>query len=247
MSRRSREELRDLMIEAGCELLHRRGLAFDPPSLTYANVFQHLKATQGVHLHRSQVHGRIWKSQDHYRSEVVAETIRTVLPGSDEVDELVAELTRTSGIADLQTLIKSWASAALGVQQLGGDKDLGFDILLASQALTHRSSATSSAVVEAATTNLGARMLRNEQRYDSVAAMFDLDFAADLDMDRNDAVKLLARSTSALVEGSQLIDNLDLNGRAEFNTVDGQGNEEAIDAVTLGLVVLVEQLFDLQS
>lgn len=235
------------MIEAGCELLQRRGLAFDPPSLTYANVFQHLETTQGVHLHRSQVHGRIWESQAHYRGEVVAETIRTVLPGSDEVDKLVAELTRTSGITDLQGLIKAWASAALGVQKLGGDKDLGFDILLASQALTHRSSATSSSVVEAATTNLGARMLRNEQRYDAVATMFDLDFAADLEMDRDDAVKLLARNTSALVEGSQLIDDLDANGRAEFNTVDGRGNHDTIDAVTLGLVVLVEQLFDLES
>ncbi len=81
------------MIDAGCELVRRRGLAFDPPSLTYANVFDHLEQTRGVKLHRSQVHGRIWENQDAYRLEVVLSTIADTLPGSAEVDELVAELT----------------------------------------------------------------------------------------------------------------------------------------------------------
>ncbi len=247
MSRRSREELRQTMIEAGCELLARRGLAFDPPSLTYANVFQHLEATRGIRLHRSQVHGRIWESQDHYRTDVVIETIDQVLPGSDEVDALVADLAKDTGLTNMRALIEGWVAASIGVSRLGADQDLGLDLFVASQALSDEDSATAAHISQAATAHLGERMRYNEQRYDAVATKLGLDFVNDLDMDRDDAVRLLARNSSALVEGARLMESLDHQEPEMFDVLGDSGEPQTIDAATLGLIVFVEELFDLEN
>ena len=72
--RRSREELRDLVIAAGVQVFLRDGLRLEAGSLTYASVFAHLKRTRGIVVHRSTVHQRIWSSQDEFRAEVLAET-----------------------------------------------------------------------------------------------------------------------------------------------------------------------------
>jgi len=247
MSRRSREDLRQIMVDAGCELVARRGLSFDPPSLTYANVFQHLETTQDIRLHRSQVHGRIWESQDHFRTDVVIETIRNVLPGSNEVDELVADLANDHGISDLRSLVEGWVTAAVGVSRTGADQDLGLDLFVAAQALAQSESATAKRVSDTATEHLGDRMLHNERRYDNIARALDVEFVNDLDIERADALRLLARNSSALVEGARLIESLDGTGPATFEILDSKDDQQTIDAATLGLMVFVEQLFDLDS
>ena len=81
----------------------------------------------------------------------------------------------------------------LGVSRLGADQDLGLDLVVASQALSDEGSATAAHISRAATAHLGERMRYNEQRYDAVATKLGLDFVNDLDMDRDDAVRLAAR------------------------------------------------------
>lgn len=245
MSRRSRAELRQLMIDAGCELLNRRGLSFDPPSLTYANVFQHLEDTRNLRLHRSQVHNRIWASQDHYRTDVVIETIRNVLPASDEIDQMVAELAEDVGVDNLRSLVEGWVAASIGASRAGADKDLGVDLTVAAQALIQSESATAKRITDAAAENLAERMRRNERRFDTVAARFDLEFIDELAMERTDAIQLLARNSSALVEGVRLLESLDGSEPETFHVLDESGDRQDTDAATLGLIVFVEQLFDL--
>lgn len=245
MSRRSREELRQLMLDAGSQLLARRGLAFDPPSLSYANVFQHLEETRGIRLHRSQVHGRIWESQDHYRSEVVIETIRSVHPGSGEVDQLVAELAKETGLTNLRDLIEGWVAASVGLSSYGDDADLGLDLFIAAQALSNQDGATATRISEEAGAHVRERMLHNERRYDAVAVGLGVEFTDDLEMARGDLLATLARNMSSLVEGAHMIESLEGKTPELFDVVDQHGNAQTIDAATLGLLTLVEQLFDL--
>ncbi len=245
MSRRSRDELRQLMIDAGCELLSRRGLAFDPPSLTYANVFQHLEDSHGIRLHRSQVHGRIWDSQEHYRTDVVIETIHSIHPGSDEVDQLVADLAKDTGVANLRELVEGWVAAAVGASRYGADSDLGLDLFIAAEALSQEDGATSAQISREAGTHMRARMLYNEQRYDTVAKSLGVDFIAELGMSRDDLLGTLARNSASLVEGARMIESLDGDTPELFTVVDEHGDAQTIDAATLGLITLVEQLFGL--
>ena len=74
--RRSRDELRRLVVAAGVELFLRDGIGLRADSLTYARVFDHIKRTRGITLHRSTVHGHVWTDQDHFRSDVLAEAAR---------------------------------------------------------------------------------------------------------------------------------------------------------------------------
>ncbi len=70
--RRTREELRELLVTAGVELLLRNGVALRADSVNYASVFDHIKRTRGVTLYRSLVHKHIWVSQDDFRLDVLA-------------------------------------------------------------------------------------------------------------------------------------------------------------------------------
>ncbi len=74
--RRSRDELRRLVVAAGVELLLRDGVGLQAESITYARVFDHIKRTRGISLHRSTVHPHIWTGQDRFRNDVLAEAAR---------------------------------------------------------------------------------------------------------------------------------------------------------------------------
>lgn len=79
--RRSREELKELVLAAGVELLLRDGVGLQAESLSYASVFGHIRATKGITVHRSTVHPEIWAGQDEFRADVLA---RAALTGSGE-------------------------------------------------------------------------------------------------------------------------------------------------------------------
>lgn len=70
-ARRSRAELRELVLEAAVDLIYREGLELRPSSISYSKVFAHLSATQGVRVTRASVHERIWASQAEFQDEVL--------------------------------------------------------------------------------------------------------------------------------------------------------------------------------
>ena len=74
--RRSREDLRRLVVAAGVELLLRDGIGLQAETITYTRVFEHVKRTRGITLHRSTVHPHLWSSQSQFRSDVLAEAAR---------------------------------------------------------------------------------------------------------------------------------------------------------------------------
>ncbi|MGB5759057.1 MAG: hypothetical protein WBM50_19245 [Acidimicrobiales bacterium] len=78
-----RRELRDLIVEAGLEVLERDGLGLRGDSITYARVFEYLETEHGVRITRGSVHKRIWASLDEFRAEVLTTAARDALPGQD--------------------------------------------------------------------------------------------------------------------------------------------------------------------
>jgi len=69
--RRSRSELRDLMLEGGKALLLNSKPTIGFEELTYARVFGHIKQTRGHTITRGSVHERIWNSQRDFQLDVV--------------------------------------------------------------------------------------------------------------------------------------------------------------------------------
>lgn len=235
------------MIDAGCELVRQRGLAFDPPSLTYAKVFDHLEQTKGIRLHRSQVHERIWANQEAYRIEVVVSTIRDSMAGSEEIDQLVEEMDRPDGLTSARRLAEQWVASSVEISIEQADADRRVDLFVAAQALSTSGSATAPDIGEAARANLEERMDHNEERFRVLASRLGVDPDPTTGLDPDDAFALLARNSSALIEGGRLLATVDGELDRPFETVDADGAPVIRTGTTLGLSLLLEEVLGLRS
>ena len=70
-SRRSREELRDLLISAGRDVLVEEGLGTGATGLTFKRVFDRLEATTGIRLTNASVIRRVWLNQAEFQADVL--------------------------------------------------------------------------------------------------------------------------------------------------------------------------------
>lgn len=101
--RRSREELKQLVLAAGLELLLKDGLSLKPESLRYSAVLGYIRETYGVTVNRASVHRRLWSTHDDYCTEVLARSIQidNDMPPLNLADEkTLAKLQPLSGGPD---------------------------------------------------------------------------------------------------------------------------------------------------
>jgi hypothetical protein len=91
--RRTREELRRLLVEAGAEILWDEGLAAGAEHLTFKRVFEHLEKTSGVRITHASVIGRIWPNQEQFQTDVLTRVAALDIPDVDaEVEEALSSL-----------------------------------------------------------------------------------------------------------------------------------------------------------
>jgi hypothetical protein len=69
--RRSREELRDLILDAGRDVLLSEGLGSGAEHLTFKRVLAHVEATRGIRVTNASVIRRIWDNQNEFQLEVI--------------------------------------------------------------------------------------------------------------------------------------------------------------------------------
>lgn len=111
-SRRSRQELRELLLTAGVELLVEEGIGTGAGHLTFKRVFEWLEATTGVRVTNASVIGRIWENQSEYQTAVlvsiassdgyeVLESARTALRPSLRRFERTTNEGRTTALREL--------------------------------------------------------------------------------------------------------------------------------------------------
>ncbi len=77
----SPEQLKELLILTGLEIMDERGLGLGADSISYVKVFAYLDDEYSVKVTRGSVHERIWPSHDDFRREVLAEALRYLIPG----------------------------------------------------------------------------------------------------------------------------------------------------------------------
>lgn len=70
-TRRSRSELKQLVLAAGLDVLAASGPQPNTDTLTYKAVFDHLQETQGIRITHASVHERIWASQTAFQIDVL--------------------------------------------------------------------------------------------------------------------------------------------------------------------------------
>lgn len=69
--RRSRQELEDLVLTAGLEILAASGPLPNVDDLTYKTVFAHLQETRDIRVTHASVHERIWRNQTAFQIDVL--------------------------------------------------------------------------------------------------------------------------------------------------------------------------------
>ncbi len=141
--RRSRQELRTLLISTGRTILREEGLGTGAESLSFKRVFDRVELDTGVRLTNASVIRRIWQSQADFQTDVLVDvalgqnegeidrTVEAVEPTLAGVDlgsvesrrRAMRELCRIGGAANMQAVRQSenwpswiavWAVAADG-------------------------------------------------------------------------------------------------------------------------------------
>ncbi|MCP5027767.1 MAG: hypothetical protein GY929_15945 [Actinomycetia bacterium] len=69
--RRPRAALREMLLEAGLELLDEEGLGLGAEKITYKRVFDRIQKATGVTITRGSVHDRIWASQREFQLDLL--------------------------------------------------------------------------------------------------------------------------------------------------------------------------------
>src|ERR1700734_1429918 len=71
-TRRSREEIRLLMMTAGLDLLAEEGLGIGAEELTFKRVFDRVEASTGKRLTNASVIRRVWTNQAEFQDDVLS-------------------------------------------------------------------------------------------------------------------------------------------------------------------------------
>lgn len=139
--RRTRQELRGLLVQAGTEILWEEGLAAGAEHVTFKRVFERLEETAGIRITHASVIGRIWQNQEEFQTEVLTRVAQLDLPdvdaeiysalsGLEELDRstpeqrwrTAMEICRVGGLATFTSMVESrvwprwmgiWALAAV--------------------------------------------------------------------------------------------------------------------------------------
>jgi len=118
--RRSREELRELVLGAALELIRDEGLGAEPTMVSYQRVFDHLERVNGVRVTRASVHERIWDSQEHFQHEVLLRASKSESGIPQTTDVAIETFERTRGLppaARMAEMARSAAPANLAVSE----------------------------------------------------------------------------------------------------------------------------------
>jgi hypothetical protein len=70
-AKQSRQELRDLLVQAGRDILAEEGLQIGSSNLTFKRVFERVERTSGMRFSNASVIRRVWQNQAEYQVDVL--------------------------------------------------------------------------------------------------------------------------------------------------------------------------------
>lgn len=100
--RRTRAELRRLLIQTGMLLILDEGIGTGAEHLTFKRVYDHLERTRGIRVRNSSVIGRLWANQADFQTEVLRAVARQT--ASSAVDQTLAAGAAVLATSDRSTL-----------------------------------------------------------------------------------------------------------------------------------------------
>ena len=106
--RRSKEDLRSLLLEAAQAILREEGLGVGTDALTFKRVFDRVEKDTGLRLTNASVIRRIWENQADYHTDVLVDIAAD--DGREDVDRTIDALGPVLGSIDLSTPERRFAA-----------------------------------------------------------------------------------------------------------------------------------------
>jgi hypothetical protein len=242
--RRSRIELRELLLEAGIQVLREDGLGTGAEQLTFKRVFDLLAATEGVRVTNASVIGRIWENQAEYQSAVLATVAveevtdqeRAVLEATSAFVACADRSTLEGRRAALRALLRLAAEANLDT----GTTSRNWATVVGVWALASGSRGTD------ASDRIHASLVRaygSIAERSSAATMMMMDFLG-LRVRAPLSVDQFTESCTALVEGCALRDRAGAGIRGIELPTSPDGAMQAWTLLGVGMEALVDQFFE---
>ncbi len=100
-TRRSREDLRSLLLQAGRDILHEEGIDTGSSNLTFKRVFDRVEQDTGQQLTNASVIRRVWENQADFQADVLVAMVQD--EGRTEVELTLEALLSVLEEADLST------------------------------------------------------------------------------------------------------------------------------------------------
>jgi hypothetical protein len=242
--RRSREDLRSLLLEAAQAILFEEGLGVGTDALNFKRVFDRVEKDTGIRLTNASVIRRIWDSQADYHTDVLidiaadegtqemAQTVEALAPvlGSLDVstpgrrDTALREVCRIGGAANVQALRESnnW-SLWIGIWALATAGDA-----------TEQKSRIQMALLE------GYESVTEtyEEIYFQLAALLGLRLREPL------TIRQFTVAAGALAEGCTLRNRVDVDMEGIVLPTGPQGEDQEWTLFGLGLEALARRFFE---
>ena len=242
----SREELRNLFVETGKQILREQGLGTGAESLTFKRVSERVEAETGRRVTNASVIGRVWKNQFEFQTEVLAtiasdDSAAEIGQTMENIGPILANMDPSSLESRRWTMHEVCrVSAASNTKALRGSTDwtlwIGIWAVTAVGAAPERRQQVERAL---------------ERAYHAVTARMESIYQAGMDFTGYKArpgltVRQFTIAAAALAEGCALRDRVDAAQMSGIRRSTGpHGEEQEWTLFGLALEALAEQFFEL--
>lgn len=151
--RRTREELRDLILDAGRDVLLSEGLGSGAEHLTFKRVLAHVEATQGIRVTNASVIRRIWDNQNEFQLEVIRSIVNAqgdieVAATSSAFDEALATMDLTTPELRRASLAELIRVSCAGYIESASTSDAAIQMALATYISANLHTSAGSSLIE---------------------------------------------------------------------------------------------------
>jgi len=242
--RRTRAELRELLIDAGIQVLREDGLGTGAEHVTFKRVFDRVAATSGVRVTNASVIGRIWENRSEFQSAVldsvaaeeVTDQERAVMRATNAFVASVDRSTLEGRRAALREFLRLAAEANLAT----GTASRSWAAVVGVWALVSgsRGSVAADGIYEAMERSYAAIDERSNEATRMMMAFLGLRLRAPLDVGQ------FTTSCMALVEGCALRDRVDAGIRGIERPTGPGGAMQSWTLLGIGMEALTDQFFE---